>query len=39
MSLPVPALSASALTTTTPWAAVVEAYLDAALDSPHTLSG
>ena len=36
MSLPVPALPAPALTTTTPWAAVVEAYLDAAIDSPHT---
>jgi hypothetical protein len=36
MSLPVPALPASALTTSTPWAGVVEAYLDAALDSSHT---
>jgi site-specific recombinase XerD len=36
MSLPVPALPAPALTTTTPWETVVEAYLDAAIDSPHT---
>jgi site-specific recombinase XerD len=36
MSLPVPVLPASALTTATPWATVVEAYLDAALDSAHT---
>jgi site-specific recombinase XerD len=36
MSLPVPALPASALTTSTPWEFVVEAYLDAAIDSAHT---
>src|SRR4030095_2679801 len=36
MSLPVSALPAPALTTATPWAAVVEAYLDAAIDSRHT---
>jgi len=36
MSLPVRALPSPALTTTTAWAAVVEAYLDAALDSLHT---
>jgi site-specific recombinase XerD len=36
MSFPVPALPAAALTTTTPWETVVEAYLDAAIDSPHT---
>jgi site-specific recombinase XerD len=36
MSLPVPALPAVALTTTTSWQGVVEAYLDAAIDSPHT---
>jgi site-specific recombinase XerD len=36
MSPSVPALPAAALTTTTPWQLVVEAYLDAALDSPHT---
>jgi site-specific recombinase XerD len=34
--LPVPALPAPALTSTTPWETVVEAYLDAAIDSPHT---
>ena len=36
MSLPAPALPALALTTTTSWDSVVEAYLDAAIDSPHT---
>jgi hypothetical protein len=36
MSLPVPVLPASVLTTTTPWETFVEAYLDAAIDSPHT---
>jgi hypothetical protein len=36
MSLPVAVLPAPVLTTTTPWKAVVEAYLDAAIDSPHT---
>jgi site-specific recombinase XerD len=36
MSLPVPAQPAAALTSTTPWQLVVEAYLDAAIDSQHT---
>src|SRR5262249_47034320 len=36
MSLPVPAQPVSALTTTTPWQLVVEAYLDAGIDSSHT---
>jgi site-specific recombinase XerD len=36
MSLPLPALPAPALTTTTPWGTVVDAYLDAAIDSNHT---
>jgi site-specific recombinase XerD len=36
MSLPVPVLPASVLTATTPWQAVAEAYLDAAIDSAHT---
>src|SRR4029450_9365623 len=36
MSLPIAALPAPALTTTTPWVTVIEAYLDAAIDSPHT---
>jgi integrase/recombinase XerC len=36
LSPPVIALPASALTTTTPWEPIVEAYLDAAIDSPHT---
>jgi hypothetical protein len=36
MSLPVPALPCQALTTTTPWATVVEAYLNAAIESLHT---
>jgi hypothetical protein len=30
-----PALPVSALTTTTPWESVVDAYLDASIDSPH----
>jgi site-specific recombinase XerD len=36
MSLPVPVLPAPLLTTTTPWKVVVEAYLDAAIDTLHT---
>ena len=36
MSLPVPVLPAPALTPTTPWETVIEAYLDAAIDSVHT---
>ena len=36
MSFTVPALPVPALTTTTSWEAVVEAYLDAAIDSRHT---